>query len=86
VQKVSSHFTPKDRHIRETDDRDSPVSAAIVLVAQWLSCPGPHSTLRRVTEHVKRVNAYYFLCYAAAIRWHAREGRLTGMTTGRVRT
>ena len=34
---------PKARQIRDTDDYDSPVSPAIVLVDQWLSWPGPFS-------------------------------------------
>ena len=36
--------------MRETDDCDSPVSAAMVRVDQWLSCPGPRSVIVRVTS------------------------------------
>ena len=40
---------PKARQIRDTDDCDRPVPAAIVLVDQWLSCPGPRSVSVRAT-------------------------------------
>jgi hypothetical protein len=41
---------PKARQIRDTDDCDRPLSAAIVLVDQWLSCPGPFSLSVRLTS------------------------------------
>ena len=41
---------PNARQIRETDDCDRPVSAAIDLVDQWLSCPRPFSVRVRVTS------------------------------------
>src|ERR1700691_4264642 len=41
---------PKARQIRETDDCDRPVSAAIDLVDQWLSWPRPFSVRVRVTR------------------------------------
>ena len=40
---------PKARQIRETDDCDSPVSSAIDLVDQCVSCPRPFSVRTRVT-------------------------------------
>ena len=41
---------PNARQIRETDDCDRPVSAAIDLVDQWLSWPRPFSVRVRVTR------------------------------------
>ena len=41
---------PNARQIRETDDCDRPVSAAIDRVDQWLSCPRPFSVSVRVTS------------------------------------
>ena len=41
---------PKARQIRDTDDCDSPVSAAIVRVDQCVSWPGPFSVSVRVTS------------------------------------
>ena len=41
---------PNARQIRETDDCDKPVSAAIDLVDQWLFWPRPFSVRVRVTR------------------------------------
>jgi len=41
---------PKARQIRETDDCDWPISAAIVRVDQFVSWPGPFCVSVRVTR------------------------------------
>jgi hypothetical protein len=48
---------PKVRQIRDTDDCDRPVSAAIVLVDQGVSSPRPLPVKVRVTSTIRALSA-----------------------------